>query len=877
MIYMDENKTRRGQDSRVKAAIGNSRLRNLIMVLAVVVGLAPGKAADWYVDAEVSSNGDGRSWATAWKDFGNIGWVSVSAGDTIWLSGGKYYDTLSPTTSGSEGNPIRIKKAQSPPHDGIATLYGRYSSGQNWITLDGALDDDYAVAKVRFTYEVYNVTNNIGIRIYSGVTMTNHAVNVSGSWRNGLGLRWAEISPCINRDAGNSAVHGVRINAGNVENTVIEYCWIHHTAGDGINNAQNNDPGLNGMIFRYNLIEYIGDDGIQASGGATVHHNIIGPALPKPGSQPPSPISGHPDALQITPGHNAHVYNNVMFNWNSYITAITLRSTDYLGGHSNVLIYGNVMYHTADAPWKMEAGASMGVDGQFPWRSGTEGDYTYITNATYIDVVIANNTVVANPEHNGGMDNPFNMYNRYSPFYQPGQPGLTVSLTNWVVVNNIFYNGQDFAANFKGWPGSGWAYDESDYVVQNNIMWGPTANGKRIAYLRGTANTADYYADAEAFNAATANSRNSSAQPAFVSYGNRDFRLLSTDTAARGRGLNLSHLGLTGIEYDVWGNYRGGGAWDIGAMAFSSEARTEKPSPPTGLKILSPGDSTGTLGGPLLHLNFEDDFVLNGFAADSSGNNAHMLRYGWAANPATNFPTIGAGKVGSRSASFLPYYDSHPYTNPEFNDGQYGAITNVGRLTSLTQATFAAWVKFTPISVSNPDDRTKNHNATILNAGYDPQGAWHWGRYYSSTHGEPQFNIQTNTGGGGGSTARIKWPQEPPRFWYTNHTWKHLAVTVDCSTPTNLLVKLYTDGVNVVSQTLSLQPANAVPALRINDAPGSGWGDWIAVGCWTHNGNPELGVNTVPNNGWLNGGLDDVRIYNRVLSDAEISAIYSAP
>jgi len=53
-------------------------------------------------------------------------------------------------------------------------------------------------------------------------------------------------------------------------------------------------------------------------------------------------------------------------------------------------------------------------------------------------------------------------------------------------------------------------------------------------------------------------------------------------------------------------------------------------------------------------------------------------------------------------------------------------------------------------------------------------------------------------------------------------------------------------------------------------------GQYIGIACWTFNADPwmNLAVDEDPNNAWLNGAVDDLRIYNRTLSDTEIAALY---
>jgi len=74
----------------------------------------------WYVDNSVGSSGAGTSWGAAWKDFNNIVWSSVAAGDTIYISGGTTSQTYSSVTltigkSGTAGNLITIDSGINAP------------------------------------------------------------------------------------------------------------------------------------------------------------------------------------------------------------------------------------------------------------------------------------------------------------------------------------------------------------------------------------------------------------------------------------------------------------------------------------------------------------------------------------------------------------------------------------------------------------------------------------------------------------------------------------------------------------------------------------------------------------------------------------------
>jgi hypothetical protein len=65
-------------------------------------------------------------------------------------------------------------------------------------------------------------------------------------------------------------------------------------------------------------------------------------------------------------------------------------------------------------------------------------------------------------------------------------------------------------------------------------------------------------------------------------------------------------------------------------------------------------------------------------------------------------------------------------------------------------------------------------------------------------------------------------------------------------------------------------------SLTLSQSPSRTY-DWIGIGVNPHVGTPPLEDETgtdYPNNGWMNGVIDDVRIYNRAISAAEVEAIF---
>ena len=90
--------------------------------------------------------------------------------------------------------------------------------------------------------------------------------------------------------------------------------------------------------------------------------------------------------------------------------------------------------------------------------------------------------------------------------------------------------------------------------------------------------------------------------------------------------------------------------------------------------------------------------------------------------------------------------------------------------------------------------------------------------------------------------------------------WTHYAITWSSG-----ILTIYQNGSPIGTNDAS----GAITTLNV----GAGW---IGVGCNTHVGtNPYLNDGespALPNNGFLNGHMDDVMIYNRALSAAEVAS-----
>jgi hypothetical protein len=118
--------------------------------LAVVLFLSlslPLYATDWYVDKNATGSNNGTSWTNAWTNTSSIAWASLSAGDTVFVSGGTYTGQLAPSgaKSGTKNNYIVITSAKYAYHSsGMAGHTGNVNlTGGIYINESGSNAPSY--------------------------------------------------------------------------------------------------------------------------------------------------------------------------------------------------------------------------------------------------------------------------------------------------------------------------------------------------------------------------------------------------------------------------------------------------------------------------------------------------------------------------------------------------------------------------------------------------------------------------------------------------------------------------------------------------------------------------------------------------------------
>jgi hypothetical protein len=245
----------------------------------------------------------------------------------------------------------------------------------------------------------------------------------------------------------------------------------------------------------------------------------------------------------------------------------------------------------------------------------------------------------------------------------------------------------------------------------------------------------------------------------------------------------------------------------------------------------------------VVHLTFDND-LSDGFIVDTSGHNNHALQYS-----STNWPGQGPGPDGSRAGVFGGPRPVPPPLDPDYSQGEYAGIPYSPSFDHLTNGTVLAWAFYHTNSY---------HNSTIVDPsayGTD-HGSWYLGRTYT-------YNTLFALGIGNGQNDEyiaLNFPDYAPDGTTTGG-WHYYGVTWD---GTNIIG--YFDGLAFGTNSQAGYPELVV-----------GTAQWMAIGCKVHGGTPQWGdPDVLPNWGWLGGGIDDVRVYNRALKPSAISNLYAS-
>lgn len=767
-----------------------------------------------FIDLNATGANNGTSWANAYTHLSAT--TNANPGDTVEVSQGIYSyaaDDIVTIPPGNPGSPITIKHSRTAGHNGLIEIDSRVIK-KHWTVLDGAVVDNYETNLVS-VWDTFKITNNLGFYFNGPAQLGEDAdggacIHLSGADVTNNIVKWCIINPQLHNPSSQDR-YGIRVDAANnIDGVEIAYCLFTNVYDFAVFANQNDHGGFGGWSIHHSILERVAPPGFCKNGelaSAGLGLDVYNCII----NHFPLTICGEADNFQIN--YWWRMWNNVIFpGGNSTMQSEITAGTNY----AHCYFYGNIICPNETNSPSATAGGSLqfntlGYDSKPAALAAYGGTNIYIRDFRFF-----NNSIIGVPAT--GPSSFLSFLNKdflfgWGIYIVPEADGI-------LVYNNLLYttNGYGFGMypNYNGLGGDGgWKYNPGTVKVDYNVF----------GFVNYASNNLMGSFTPSAFSGFSGFTHNTSTKPALKNVFGQDFT--PTDSTAIGAGINLALFAtnMPGLLTDANGVVRGSsvGNWSLGALE------------PSGL---------------MLHYDFSGNWVSSGTIMDVSSNSNDAIRYS-----STNWPTLGAGKYNPNSATFTT--DGPIVGQPSFNQGQYAAITNWGGIAYLTNGTVSAWAWF---------DNNSYAGSAILDAGYksdsssdSPQGSsstnsWTLRRQQSS---EVRFNIYKLSGGVEADNVLL-FPDDTtnaPSFYGTTN-WALYTVTWDQAA--NKLIGYY-QGKPFATNTLN------TPWLRIYSPS-----HWIGLGCIHHEGTAIWGDDLYPNNGWMGGRIDDVRIYNRALSSQEV-------
>ena len=294
----------------------------------------------------------------------------------------------------------------------------------------------------------------------------------------------------------------------------------------------------------------------------------------------------------------------------------------------------------------------------------------------------------------------------------------------------------------------------------------------------------------------------------------------------------------------------GSGAIDSGTNVLSSDIYGT-PRPLGSVSDIGAFEYDPTLK---LHYDFNESFTA-GTVMDITGNMNSGRNF-----QGTNWITSVGGPYGSGALWTANGFMANDPPNL-YDLSTYIGVTNLNGIARMSEATFSAWAWMTA--------GNQNNGCRIMDCGFNSAYAvgnsansWSFGRNYNSSF---SFFVWP---AGGGSTTVIQFPddtirsQGSPPYDYGTANWALYTVTVSCAS--NQAIG-YVNGVPFQTNVISLPYLNVYGCSSV---------PWICVGARPHDGTPQWGDDAYPNDGFFEGKMADIRIYNRALGPAEVAGLY---
>ena len=222
-------------------------------------------------------------------------------------------------------------------------------------------------------------------------------------------------------------------------------------------------------------------------------------------------------------------------------------------------------------------------------------------------------------------------------------------------------------------------------------------------------------------------------------------------------------------------------------------------------------------------------YPFNGNANDESGNSYHG-QLGDNATPST-FPTLTTDRFGNADKAF------------SFDGNDYIALNKYVTFDSISEITVCAWV----LSTDSTSDKY------IIS--FDRSES-----YRLALNDDVNTYVGWDTTDKNGILNDLGTPDS-----YEDGDWHHICGWYNSSTTVDK--KIFIDGEEAASGSNSHSGRNLGTNYRLNHYGFIGWGSEASSFDGNSSGNHQ--------GDFMNGKIDDVRIYSRSLSDEEISALYT--
>jgi hypothetical protein len=224
-------------------------------------------ANNFFVRAGAPGNNSGSDWNNAWTGWSSIKWASISAGDTVYVAGGRFSGTFQIGASGKAGSMITIQRVRST--DSAATSAAGWNAAFDSTVV---LDTPPSGAGIRFNNAIGSYVTIDG-RVPSG-WVVRYGDNSGGIFADGtpvsnIVLRYINIvgPGKITQKGDTRAINLTPEGGGPLSNVTIQYCeasggdsCMYLAAAGGVNNA---------------LIEYSSFHDAGARNAEKYHPNII--------------------------------------------------------------------------------------------------------------------------------------------------------------------------------------------------------------------------------------------------------------------------------------------------------------------------------------------------------------------------------------------------------------------------------------------------------------------------------------------------------------------------------------------------------------------------------------------------------------------------